>query len=553
MHKKITIGKSASCNLRLPFPWLHDEHLVIENSNDLVRIRSVAGGECAMMDGRELASDWAILPPSSRVAIPGGPHAHSLLLDFDYKPPKHNAVILQGDASSTTEPACDSPAQLVTASPLDQRGWLDWAQADPQPSDTSIAPTASTPVSSCGGKPQGSPKARILVGTALCMFVTIVGLLLYNRHCRRLETEQVKAEMKYVRDHLCQAETLLSKKEYAAAKAALEAAAPLAKRHGDLAYESEMIATLQQSEAIRLGGAGYVRDEGRWLPAETARALAAARERDDPKIASREREAADALKAGKCDDARLACEEALALMASFPVKPHPKEKAITDLLEAAKAQAQAAEMTAKGYVLYQNKWVTPDQKFRLEQQARGLEEYRNKWMTKDEAFAAKQTDKGLVLFGGQWMTPDDKMIAQGYAQFEGQWVKAEEKARIIAKREADAQLEQARLAAEQARQDEERERARQEAARAEKLKAAAYSMSQEFIKKKLKAPASAIFQPYASDDVTVLYKDGWFLVKAPVDSQNSYGAMLRGTYISKLRPIPGSASMWEAEATFMVD
>ncbi|MCY2928897.1 MAG: hypothetical protein NTV86_05275 [Planctomycetota bacterium] len=505
-----------------------------------------------MMNGRELASDWAILPPSSRVAIPGGPHAHSLLLDFDYKPPKHNAVILQGNAPSVTELDCDSPSQLVTASPLDQQGWVNWAQADPKPSDKSIASTASIPVSSCGDKPRGARKMPVLIGMGLCMFVTIVGLLLYNGHCRTVEAEQVKAEMRYVRDHLVQAENLLGKREYVAAKAALEAAAPIARKYTALAYELNKITALQEADAIRLGAAGYVEEEGRWLPAETARAWAAARERDDPKIASREREASDALKAEKFDDARVACEEALALMASFPVKPHPKEKAIKDLLEAAKAQAQAAEMTAKGFVLYQNKWVTPDQKFRLEQQARGLEEYRNKWMTKDEAFAAKQTDKGLVLYGGKWMTPDDKMIAQGNVRFEGQWVRAEEKARIIAKREADAQLEQVRLAVEKARQDEERERVRQEAARAEKLKATAYVMSQEFAKKKLKAPASAIFQPYASGDVIVIYKDGWFAVKAVVDSQNSYGAMLRATYFSKLRPVPGSTSTWETESTFIL-
>ncbi|KES23077.1 MULTISPECIES: zinc ribbon domain-containing protein [Pseudomonas] len=59
----------------------------------------------------------------------------------------------------------------------------------------------------------------------------------------------------------------------------------------------------------------------------------------------------------------------------------------------------------------------------------------------------------------------------------------------------------------------------------------AFVMSQNFAKKQLKSPASAKF-PYISDDGVSVVKtaDCQYQVVAFVDSQNSFGAVLRSTY-----------------------
>lgn len=65
---------------------------------------------------------------------------------------------------------------------------------------------------------------------------------------------------------------------------------------------------------------------------------------------------------------------------------------------------EEAEMLAKGLVRYQDRWVTPDEKSKLEQ--------------------------GLVLFEGKWMTVPEAKRKQGLEEFEGAWMpKAEALAR----------------------------------------------------------------------------------------------------------------------------
>jgi hypothetical protein len=60
----------------------------------------------------------------------------------------------------------------------------------------------------------------------------------------------------------------------------------------------------------------------------------------------------------------------------------------------------------------------------------------------------------------------------------------------------------------------------------------AYFMSQKFVKQNLKAPSSAKFPGYKKEFSE--YKDGNYVVVAYVESQNSFGAMLKQTYICEM-------------------
>lgn len=59
----------------------------------------------------------------------------------------------------------------------------------------------------------------------------------------------------------------------------------------------------------------------------------------------------------------------------------------------------------------------------------------------------------------------------------------------------------------------------------------AYFMAQEFVKKHLKAPATADFPSYSNQDINISRRnDTTFLISGFVDAQNSFGANLRTNY-----------------------
>jgi len=60
----------------------------------------------------------------------------------------------------------------------------------------------------------------------------------------------------------------------------------------------------------------------------------------------------------------------------------------------------------------------------------------------------------------------------------------------------------------------------------------AWYQAQGFVEKKLKSPSSAAFQLY--DENNVIQKDSVFTIKGYVDSQNSFGAMLRSVFLCEL-------------------
>lgn len=67
-----------------------------------------------------------------------------------------------------------------------------------------------------------------------------------------------------------------------------------------------------------------------------------------------------------------------------------------------------------------------------------------------------------------------------------------------------------------------------------KLDVDAYVMSEEFIKKQLKAPATADF-PGGSDGRVKYLGDSVFYIDSYVDAQNSFGANLRSNYSGKIK------------------
>jgi len=138
--------------------------------------------------------------------------------------------------------------------------------------------------------------------------------------------------------------------------------------------------------------------------------------------------------------------------------------------------------------------------------------------------------------------------------------KAEAERQAAAKAAAEAAAKQAVLDAEQAAIDAENRRKKaeeREAAEAAKKAAArakdcknttlAFVMSQEFVRRRLKAPSTAEFPYITNDQVAVSTKaDCTFRVVAWVDAQNGFGAQIRSRYVVDLKLIDDEAGTWQA-------
>jgi hypothetical protein len=74
----------------------------------------------------------------------------------------------------------------------------------------------------------------------------------------------------------------------------------------------------------------------------------------------------------------------------------------------------------------------------------------------------------------------------------------------------------------------------------------AYVMAQEFVKRQLKAPATATF-PWRSDPLVKVtaIANCRLLVSGYVDAENSFGAQLRSPFFVELGPI-GTGNEWQA-------
>ena len=65
------------------------------------------------------------------------------------------------------------------------------------------------------------------------------------------------------------------------------------------------------------------------------------------------------------------------------------------------------------------------------------------------------------------------------------------------------------------------------------LKSTAYFNSQECVKELLKSPSTAEF-PYGSEQFVTQIDEDTFIINSYVDSQNSFGAMLRTKYVCQI-------------------
>jgi len=79
----------------------------------------------------------------------------------------------------------------------------------------------------------------------------------------------------------------------------------------------------------------------------------------------------------------------------------------------------------------------------------------------------------------------------------------------------------------------------------------AYYISQEFLKKTLKAPSTASFPRYQEGKYVKELDDDEYLITAYVDAENSFGAKIRSTYMSQVKYLYGET--WQNLGTYLIE
>lgn len=79
-----------------------------------------------------------------------------------------------------------------------------------------------------------------------------------------------------------------------------------------------------------------------------------------------------------------------------------------------------------GNVLYDGRWMEPEERDRLkaaaaeaEKRAKGLVKYGDKWVTPEDK---ERLEQGLLQFEGEWMTFEESQRRQGLEEHEGRWI-----------------------------------------------------------------------------------------------------------------------------------
>ncbi|HEY1683595.1 MAG TPA: FHA domain-containing protein [Tepidisphaeraceae bacterium] len=533
--QKVDVGSAVENDVIFPFEWVRPHHLRVQFDAGVATAKTLNPAAHAVINNQIISMAGAMLPMNGQIAIPA-PSGPSINMTFTFEQPNLGAVLVDEEI----KPDPPASADVAGVSPLDEARSIFTA----------------TPVSRPAIRPpkKSLPRQMLVLFGIGIMLGVIVAALGWNEIVRSRHASSVSKDYAQVVSDISQAQSLITQGHYVEAKSLVDQATGLIANRPEFHDETLILQSLAAKPEIKLGGLGYIQMEGQWLPPETAIAWKAARQRDDPTIQSLYTQARNFSDTNRnLEKAQEYCNQALALINAEPVHPHPMQQKISTLRDDVHERLVAITMTAKGYVFYDHRWVTPTQRFELQQQAKGLVLYKGKWLTKSAAFAAQQTDKGLVLYQGKWMTPAEEKTAQGFVQFEGNWITPSQRKMIVQQRAEIAKQQQQKQEQAKVAKAKQVELTKKQQKAIEARYPDAYRKSQQFVKDILVNPTSAQFQPYESPKVVVAFSNGWYLVKAVVDSKNKLGVVLRATYICKLRPT--DATHWEEapDGTALID
>src|SRR4051812_43767234 len=89
----VLIGRAPDCDVVLPFPWIREHHLEVQDDAGWRRIRCVAEDAKALLGGRRLSTEWTVLPDEATVELPT-PFQEIIRLDFAFRSRTGSAAVL---------------------------------------------------------------------------------------------------------------------------------------------------------------------------------------------------------------------------------------------------------------------------------------------------------------------------------------------------------------------------------------------------------------------------------------------------------------------------
>jgi hypothetical protein len=292
----VLIGRSADCDLVLPFPWVRERHLEVEQDAGWRRIRCAAADAQARMAGRPLNSEWSLLPDDATVELPT-PFMETIRLRFSFESSAGGASVLQ--EQHKPQAGFDLPEfEVLESEPLPKGNRLF------QPP---VAAPTQMPALPAPERRAPSPAVRVLVVT-LCATFLILAALGVNEWRRSHHAARIREGLVFITQGIQDARALISQGHYREAKQKLDAIRAVAVKDSDSSAYVREIDQICDRPEIRMGAIGYVLMEGQWLPPEKASAWKTASERDDPKIASLKTTAERAFESKDFPDLQ-ACQE----------------------------------------------------------------------------------------------------------------------------------------------------------------------------------------------------------------------------------------------------
>lgn len=136
------------------------------------------------------------------------------------------------------------------------------------------------------------------------------------------------------------------------------------------------------------------------------------------------------------------------------------------------------------------------------------------------AFIGAEGDNDNLSYGKKFLTAGLALAVAGF-MLRGVWVSPE----LQAEKDLKQKIEQVKK--------------QQSAGRS--AATSAYVYAEEAVKQKLKSPSTAKF-PYYDTDSLSKSSDGSYTISSYVDSQNSFGAMIRSQWSCKMKPVSGGWS-----------
>lgn len=327
--RRIVLGRGVTCNLKVPLSWLPEEVLEIQNTPELLRVRSLQPEAAVTTMGRPLSEGWQLLPDRAKLRLQLGGYRMDIELQGARSSgpamliPEHSEAFshtgisgatlmtADGDVLQEEAPPTQTPEQVFVPKER-QRTWLH------------LAPWAAF----------------------FSLGLVILGLLGYSSFREFQKRARHEARFKQLCALIAKANDDLQNGGYEQAKTSLLDADKIARQDGWNDQVEQIRALFQQPE-IQYGAAGLRPLNGKWVTPGVITSWHDAEQKYGENLRKLEKEIPDEIAAGDFMNAKLHCAEAMTLLNAYPDEgqPHPDIASIKAREQEVAARAAEAGTT----------------------------------------------------------------------------------------------------------------------------------------------------------------------------------------------------------------